>query len=275
MKLKNKVRGGLRHFFCGVQRIFFEEVLVLGDSHAAVFGHPLLRRNLWQSYLNVVSVGAATASGLENPNSKTQAFQKFDRALETTRAKKVIVMLGEVDTGFVIWYRAAKYGVPVGDALAKTLTTYKQFLQKIKARGLLPICVSTPLPTIQDGNDWGEIANQRRSVTATQQERTELTLKFNREMERFCSAEDVAYLNLDDASLGDDGLVKAGLLNKNALDHHYDRRVFAELLSKPVGYAVRNLAPTRRLDGNVRHRKLYRGPADRPADNRMPNNKTS
>lgn len=270
MKLQKKVRGSLRYFFCGVQRILFEEVLVLGDSHAAVFGHPLLRRKLWRNYLNVVSVGAATASGLENPNSKTQAFQKFDRALETTRAEKVVVMLGEVDTGFVIWYRAAKYGVPVGDALAKTLATYQQFLQQIKARGLLPICVSTPLPTIQDGNDWGEIANQRKSVSATQRERTELTLRFNREMEQFCVAEGITYLNLDNTSLGADGLVKAGLLNKNALDHHYDRHVFAELLSKPMSRTVRGPSRSGRPDrGSTANRRL---PADK-AINRLPVNR--
>ncbi len=277
MKLKNKVRASLRRVLCGVQQVFLEEVLILGDSHAKVFRYPMLRFRLWQKYLNVVSVGAATASGLENPNSKTQAFQQFDRALDTTRAKKVVVMLGEVDTGFVIWYRAAKYGVPVADALTKTLTTYQQFLQKIKVRGLLPICISAPLPTIQDDNDWGEIANQRKSVTATQRERTELTLKFNRKMELFCAAESITYLNLDGESLGEDGLVKAVLLNKNALDHHYDKRVFAAMLAKPVGRTVRNPAlgggaPRGRFDrGSSANRRV---PANGAASGSAPNTRT-
>ncbi len=275
MKLKNKVLGSLRYVLCGVQQVFLEEVLILGDSHAKVFRYPMLRFRLWQKYLNVVSVGAATASGLENPNSKTQAFQQFDRALETTRAQKVVVMLGEVDTGFVIWYRAAKYGVPVGDALTKTLTTYGQFLQKIKARGLLPICISAPLPTIQDDDDWGEIANQRKSVTATQRERTELTLKFNREMERFCAAGGITYISLDSESLGEDGLVKAVLLNKDALDHHYDKRVFAAMLAKPVSRTVRSSAlaggaPGGRLRGSANRRV----PQDGAASGSGPNTRT-
>ena len=239
-----------------------------------------MRLKLWRTYLNVVWVGAATASGLENPNSKTQAFAKFDRALETTRAKKVVVMLGEVDTGFVIWYRAAKYGVPVADALGKTLTTYRQFLQKIRARGLLPICISAPLPTIQDGNDWGEIANQRKSVTATQRERTDLTLKFNREMEAFCAAEGMVYLNLDGQSLGKDGLVKAGLLNKNALDHHYDKRVFASMLAKPLGRTVRDRTLTHSLladraqGADRRSLATRRVPATRAVPGNVPDNRT-
>lgn len=245
-----------------VQRPFCEEVLVLGDSHAAIFGHVAVRVRLWRYRLNVISVGGATASGLENPNSKTQAFQKFNQALATTRAQKVIVMLGEVDTGFVIWYRAARYGVPVAEALTKTLATYEQFLRALKSRGLTPICVSTPLPTIGDGKSWGEVANARSSVTATQHERTELTLTFNRRMAQFCLAEGIAHLNLDALSLGSDGLVKAELLNKNASDHHYEKRMFATLLSKPVSRAVRS-APLMR-SGVGRARPGATGPARPP-----------
>jgi hypothetical protein len=240
MALPARLKHSVRDALLGVQRRVCKEVLVVGDSHAAIFGHKLIRLRLWRYHFNVVSVGGATASGLENPNSKTQAFQKFDRALATTRAEKVIVMLGEVDTGFVIWYRADKYDISVQDAFEKTLRTYQQFLGDIKARGLSPICVSTPLPTIQDDNDWGEIANERKAVSTSQRERTELTLAFNREMEAFCRTENIAYINLDGSSLGADGLVKEKLLNRNPSDHHYEKRVFATMLSKPVSRTVKS-----------------------------------
>jgi hypothetical protein len=230
----------VRDFLFGMQKRVCKEVLVVGDSHAAIFGHKLIRLRLWRYHFNVVSVGGATASGLENPNSKTQAFQKFDQALATTRAEKVIVMLGEVDTGFVIWYRADKYDTSVQDAFEKTLHTYRQFLKGIQARGLSPICVSTPLPTIQDDNDWGEIANERKAISASQLQRTGLTLAFNREMEAFCRAENIAYINLDGSSLGADGLVKEKLLNSNPSDHHYEKRVFATMLSRPVSRTVKS-----------------------------------
>jgi hypothetical protein len=245
MTLAVRFKKTLRALGLNVQKPFCEDVLVLGDSHAAVFNHPAMRARLWRYRLDVISVGGATASGLENPNSKTQAYQKFDGALSTTRAKKVIVMLGEVDTGFVIWYRAAKYGVPVAEALAKTLATYEGFLRSLSARGFTPICISTPLPTIGDGNRWGEVANARSSVTATQRERTALTLEFNHRMARFCHLEGIAHLNLDALSLGADGLVKAELLNKRASDHHYEKRVFATLLSQPVRRTVQQAPLTR------------------------------
>lgn len=251
MKLTTSVKKALLKTWLAVQKPFCEEVLVIGDSHAAVFGHPHMRLKLGRYYLNVVSVGGATASGLENPNSKTQTFQKFNQALATTRAKKVVVMLGEVDTGFVIWYRAAKSGVPVQEAFERALLNYQRLLNEVKTRGLSPLCVSTPLPTIRDGSDKGEIANARKSVLASQRERTELTLRFNREMESFCRAEGIAHINLDTLSLGTDGFVKTELLNHDPLNHHYEKRVFAQMLSGRVGHVVRTsgagkgIGPTR------------------------------
>lgn len=239
MTFSTAVKKVVLRAWLAVQKPFCEEVLVLGDSHAKVFGHPLMRLTLGRYHLNVVSVGGATASSLENPNSKTQAFQRFKQALATTRAEKVVVMLGEVDTGFVIWYRADKSGVTAQEAFERALLNYRRLLSEIRERGLTPICVSTPLPTIQDGAPKGAIANARKSVTVSQQERTELTLRFNLEMERFCCAESIAYLNLDADSLGSDGLVKTELLNRDPLDHHYERRVHARMLSEHVKPIVR------------------------------------
>ena len=54
------------------------------------------------------------------------------------------------------------------------IARYSRFLAELKMRFEI-VCISTPLPTIQDGNDWGDIANTRREVTTSQTERTELT----------------------------------------------------------------------------------------------------
>lgn len=239
LSLRKRAQRFARSLFVNVQRPFCEDVLVLGDSHAAVFAEARLRLQLWRYCVQVVSVRGATASGLENPNSTTQAFQKFEAALKTTRANRVIVLLGEVDAGFVIWYRAQKHGVSVGAALGDTCATYSAFLASLGARGLTPICVSAPLPTIENGNDWGEVANLRRSVTATKGQRTELTLTFNRRMAASCHAHGIVYLDLDATSLGTDGLVDPALLSRNPLDHHYDKLSYAGLLLEPVVQALR------------------------------------
>ena len=48
------------------------------------------------------------------------------------------------------------------------------------------IAVSAPLPTIDDGQDWGEVANLCKGVTATKQMRTDLTMCFNRAVAEIC-----------------------------------------------------------------------------------------
>lgn len=206
-----------------------QEILVLGDSHSPVFNHPLFKNTFPDLSFNVVTVIGATASGLENPNSTTQAYPIFRDAVKNSTAKQVIVMLGEVDTGFVIWYRAQKYQESVASMMEKALNCYSNFLLELKEQFDV-ICISTPLPTIQDNNDWGEVANARREVKASQFERTALTLEFNLTMQKFCENNGICYLMLDNESLGENGIVKAALLNSNPQDHHYDAEVYAALL---------------------------------------------
>lgn len=208
-----------------------KHILVLGDSHTPIFHHPLFRQAFPTLTFEVVTVIGATASGLENPNTKTQAYPIFKKALTYTSADTVIVMLGEVDTGFVIWYRAQKYQESVAAMAERAISSYSKFLLEVAAQARV-ICISTPLPTIQDGNDWGEIANARREVTATQRERTDLTLQFNRQMQTFCDTHGICHVMLDDASLGPNGLVKEALMNRNANDHHYAPDVYAGLLTE-------------------------------------------
>jgi len=206
-----------------------QEILVLGDSHSPVFNHPLFKEKFPNLVFNVLAVIGATASGLENPNTTTQAYPVFREAVRQTAAQQVIVMLGEVDTGFVIWYRAQKYQESVAAMMDKAIASYSRFLSELN-RNFEVVCISTPLPTIQDGNDWGDIANARREVTASQVERTALTLEFNRIMQEFCLQNDIRYIMLDDLSLGDGGIVKAGLLNSDCNNHHYDSEQYSRLL---------------------------------------------
>lgn len=206
-------------------------LLVLGDSHGEVFRQPLFAKRFPDHAWQWVIVPGATASGLENPNdSKTQAYPNFKRALDTTTARRVIVSLGEVDTGFVIWYRARKYQEPVFAMLDRAVEAYARFLGEI-APDFDVLCISTPLPTIRDGATWGEVANLRKEVQAGQRARTALTLEFNRRVRLRALGLGVSYLSLDAASLGLDGLVRPELLNANPSDHHYAPARYAELIA--------------------------------------------
>lgn len=221
--------------------IAFRHVLVLGDSHAQIFGHDLLRIYFPFVRFDVCSVGGATVSGLDNPNSKTAAYETFRTRLRGThQGKPVIVMLGEVDTGFVIWYRAEKHGEMLETMLEKAVSNYCVLIREI-ANNYTPIVISTPLPTITDDNDWGEVANLRSEVSVSQQKRTQLTLKFNATIKAWCSKQGIAYLALDDESIGENGLVSENLLNNNPQNHHYDPKQHIRLIVPKLRRQLRGI----------------------------------
>lgn len=234
MKRKRPIRNLKRRIVLLAKRMLREEILVLGDSHTSIFKQDDIRRSFPKSFFNVINVGGATASGLANPNSKTQAYERFREALANTTAKRIIVMLGEVDTGFIIWYRAKKYNESVGLVTEKAVRTYADFLLEIQSRPASVICISTPLPTIKDGTEWGEVATARKEIIATQIERTALTLHFNQQVEAFCDGHGIAFINLDCKSLGPDGTVDPALLNSNPNDHHYEPEAYARILIEPL-----------------------------------------
>lgn len=212
-----------------VMKLLREEVVVIGDSHAAVFRHHSIRTGFPRYVFNVVAVTGATVSGLKNPNSKTQAMPVFMDRIKRSRAKTTIVLLGEVDTGFVIWYRAEKHHASVDAMLESAITNYQSLLATIGDDSKV-ICISAPLPTIRDGQDWGAVANARKDVKATQLERTKLTQEFNGRMEAYCLQNGFTYLSFDRESIGENGLVADRLLNVNAADHHYAAEPYATMI---------------------------------------------
>lgn len=222
------LREGIRK----LQGVFARHhVLVIGDSHGKIFRHWKFILAMPRVHFQVCAVGGATASGLANPHSRTQAYNRFEAALRERPHDRVLVQLGEVDTGFVIWYRARKYQAGVDEMLEQAVTNYAGFLDGLgdPARVLV---LSAPLPTIADDNAWGEVADLRREVSASQKERTELTLRFNARIEAHCRARGIAYVNLDRDALGDAGIVRRDLLHPNPNDHHYHPRRYVDLISR-------------------------------------------
>ncbi len=210
-------------------RFASKSVLVLGDSHASVFYHLSFDKAFPDYVFNVCSVGGATVSGLENPNSKTQAYARFENAIRRHPASAYITLLGEVDVGFVIWYRAQKYQVPVEQMLEQAVQRYEKLLRELRQLGPV-IVISAPLPTIPDENPCGEVTNLRRAVKASQKERTQLTLLFNQRVRGICEQTGAYFIDLDAESLGEDGLVKKELRNRKPCDHHYDFGAYARVL---------------------------------------------
>jgi len=244
--MKNILRKGssvVRRAIFRLKNFGKTEILVLGDSHADVLSHS--DASIAGYVFRIVRVGGATISGLKNPNSVTQAMPIFRKAIKSYKGKLCVILLGEVDTGFVIWLRAKKHGLNVQELCEQTAANYIDFIRSIPKEKQV-IIISAPLPTIQDG----QIANLRKEVDASLIDRTKLTVTLNSRMESLAKKFAILYLNLDSNSLGEDETVKRELLHSDANNHHYDPKTYLKILMPPLREIVEqvgagNVAPRR------------------------------
>jgi len=206
-------------------------VLVLGDSHVRVFEHWWFMWALPRVRWHIAYVPGGTAVGLANAASQTQARARFEEALAQVPHDLVLLNLGEVDTGYNIWARAAAGRADPRALMLQAVSRYADFIQRVASSHRL-VVISAPLPTLPDDFVPGdEVGSTRKRVARSQAERTALTLAFNDEVAARCAALGVPYLDDRAASLGPDGVVRREWQQPERHDHHYDRKAYARWLA--------------------------------------------
>jgi hypothetical protein len=121
-------------------------VLVLGDSHSKVFHY--INHITESRHFDACSISAISALGLANINSSTHGLAVFRDKLaqaETTQPAHtaVLIMLGEVDTGFGIWRRSRKYNTTAEEQIQLVVATLFVFIAEVRERyPMLPIGVA-------------------------------------------------------------------------------------------------------------------------------------
>jgi hypothetical protein len=203
-----------------------KNILALGDSHLDALKLAseleLLNGNYYFSI-----VPGATAVGLRNPNSITDAVNIFTLALATQPTDShVIIHLGEVDCGFVIWWRAQKYGESIEKQFGESIDAYGQFLNVMLQRGFNKICIAgASLPTIPDRVEIGDVANKRSEINVSIKDRTELTIKYNRALKELAKKLGISYFDITDAVLNQSSKVVHDFFrNPDSSDHHLDQQ---------------------------------------------------
>lgn len=211
-----------------------QRVLCLGDSHVKVMRHVRVP-GVW--FLPLF-VDGATASGIANPNSATRSVEIFNRRLQQAKPwQKVLLQLGEVDCGFVIWHRAQRHDITVSEQLEETLDSYTSFLDTLTGRRFVQVIVlSAPAPTIVDDRDgWGAVANLRSAITATQRERTDLTVAFNDELRARCASRGVTFVDVTTQHIDPGtGLIAPQYVRESTDDHHLADEPYAALIGSAL-----------------------------------------
>jgi hypothetical protein len=198
-------------------------IIVCGDSHSRVFSY--CNKHQEPFIFNVCEVGGATAQGAVNPNSKTNALGIFSTKLKNTpKADKVLIMLGEVDCGFVIWVRSKRYNISVDEQLQTSIDNLFQFIEtKVKSYGYVSddiIIAGVILPTIKDNTNKKYLNGVRSEVDVDQYTRTQKTLEYNQMLKTRCNDYGYHYIDITDNIVGEDGLVQDQYLSENHTDHH-------------------------------------------------------
>ena len=212
-------------------------ITVLGDSHAGIFNRIRRQGRLPGTWLDVLSVPAATAFGLANPNSSTNALTQFSDLLDRTPGhRRTLFMLGEVDCGFLIWHRAMTRGTSVESEFQQSLQRYTGFLEEQMAKGHDRIgLVSVAPSTIDDYARWKGLDSARGKVTASIEERTALTVAYNHELAAWARRTASAFLDLDPDLLDPTtGLVAPRFIHPDPTDHHLDPDALVEVLVERI-----------------------------------------
>ena len=202
-----------------------KSVLVLGDSHTGVFNHINKKRLMPDVEFNVVTVGGATAQGACNPNSKTNALAKFKEKLASEKKHDgVMVMLGEVDCGFVIWYRKEQYNTSIEEQLDNSVTKLFEFidnevLTKYDAEQIT--VVGANLPTLFDHVIPGAKLRREFNGIGTLKESTQLTLMYNDSLKNECIKRRYNYRDIVKETMDPTTqVVDKQYLRPNERDHH-------------------------------------------------------
>jgi hypothetical protein len=202
-------------------------LLALGDSHleALKYAADLGILNVGSSHFSIVP--GATVVGLRNPNSLTNATNIFRSSLMAQPADAhVIIHLGEVDCGFVIWWREQRYGESVEKQFRESIDAYGQFLDEMLGRGFSKLCITgASLPTIRDEIDLTDAGTKRSEIKISLNQRTELTLRYNSALEELARNMGLGYFDITGAILErSSNLVHEFFLNPDLSDHHLDKK---------------------------------------------------
>mgnify|MGYP003945796021 CR=1 FL=1 len=203
------------------------DLLALGDSHLDALKFAAELGVLKVNSCSFSIVPGATAVGLRNPNSLTDAVNIFKAALaDQSKDSYIIVHLGEVDCGFVIWWRAKECGEGVDIQFRESIRAYRLFLIEILEMGFSRLCIAgASLPTIRDQVDFGDVANKRADVKVALSARTELTLSYNCELKALADELGIGYFDVTDAVLDRSSrIVHDFYRSPDPSDHHLDKQ---------------------------------------------------
>lgn len=189
-------------------------ILILGDSHAKAF------EGIFPQGMHVVSVQGATAYGINNPDSMSQAALLFRKAIRTK--DRVFCGVGETDCNTLIWQRAFNRGCPPEEELEVAIGRYLDFAKEVSTTNSFGFLAVLPTPFFQR-----DIPSDYGIKTVSREEVWYLTQTFNTRLRRYAEENDHDYLDINDRVL-ENGVINPRFVSSND-SHHLDFSATAPL----------------------------------------------
>lgn len=209
-------------------------ILFFGDSHTKHYIKKGANKIQNEIKFDVCSVAGATAQGAVNPNSKTKALDTYRETLERKKNNNYDyfgIMLGEVDCGFVMWYRAKKYNKTIQEQIMLAVNNLEEFLKKDVEKSFPKnkiVVVGATLPTIKDNTDKRFLNGARKDVDASLKERIDCTFEYNKQLAIMAKKNNYLYFDISDETFDQENYcVFPQFLNKKLYDHHFNRHSVA------------------------------------------------
>ncbi len=203
------------------------KILCCGDSHTNVFNYC---NSVQKDFVfEVCFVPGATAQGTVNPNSKTNALKVFTKRIKDTQADKLLIMLGEVDCGYLIWVRAKREKISVDEQINICINNLFTFLENVletnkNYKNEDIILAGAILPTIKDSTDKKYLYGARSEVDVSQKERTNKTIEYNNLLKNKCKTCGYKYIDITSSIIGINDVVNDHFLTTGPADHHLDNK---------------------------------------------------
>jgi hypothetical protein len=214
-----------------------KQLVVVGDSHCRYYRYLQSNIPLSNIEIQVLSIRGATASGMANPDSETRAMNFFQDSLNNISPQDPILFsLGEVDCGFSIWIKAKNDPIKARDFADASIEKLVDFISQYISKGI-PVFVGTvPLPTVVDWGDWdGPIDSFRRKVTASFEDRTELTKYYNAKLRELSKEKGFTFFDFEQELLCENSkFIDQKFVNQDIVEIHLNNHVIAPILREKI-----------------------------------------
>lgn len=201
-----------------------KSILVLGDSHSRVFKHINEKRLMPDVKFDCLTINGVTAQGICNPNSKTNANADFKKKLSEKKHDGVMIMVGEVDCGFTMWYRKDKYNTSIKEQLDNAVSKLFEFIDneiRTKYDAEQITVIGANLPALFDHIIPIQKIRREFNGHGTLKERTRLTLMYNDSLKNESIKRRYKYIDIVKETMDPTTqVVDKQYLRPNERDHH-------------------------------------------------------